>query len=118
MLVRIAFFLCILFAGLSGCINMSGEFGSVVTPGQKSAIVNGKTTKTEILQELGDPDQIIDLGNGKQQFSYIRESIWGISGPFGGSGSSRYTEFFVVFDKDIVSASGERPTTKTPKYFK
>lgn len=36
----------------SGCMKMNtgGDFGSVVTEGQKAAIVKGKTTKIDILR--------------------------------------------------------------------
>lgn len=104
---------------LAGCVSMGGDFGSVVTEGQKTAIVKGKTTRTDILRELGNPDQKINLGGGKEQFSYIKETtktsgVMGLSY----STSSNYTEFWIVFDNGIVSDFGERPTTKAPTYFK
>jgi hypothetical protein len=105
---------------MGGCISTGGDFGSVVTQGQKEAIVAGKTTRTEILRELGNPDQKIDLGNGKAQFSYIKEKVrtkGAILIPASET-TSQYEEFWIVFDKDVVAEKGERPTTKTPNYFK
>jgi hypothetical protein len=104
----------------AGCVNMSNDYGSVVTQGQKDAIVKGKTTKTEVLQQLGNPDQKIDLGNNKEQFSYIKENVGTKTSLIipTGSVTSRYTEYWIVFENDIVTDTGERPTTKQPNYFK
>lgn len=114
---------CILNAG---CFNMStgGDYGSVVTDGQKAGIVVGKTTKTDILRVLGNPDQRVDLGDGKEQFSYIKESIR-VTGKSGLilptsriARASQYTEFWITFLNDVVTETGEQPTTKQPNYFK
>ena len=107
-----------ILGGITGCVNMGGDYGSVVTEGQKSSIVKGKTSKIEILRELGNPDQKIDLGNGKEQFSYIKETIKSSGNPFTMSTGSTYNEFWILFDNGIVSDFGERPTTKAPNYFK
>jgi hypothetical protein len=56
---------------VSGC--SVGTYGSKVSAEQKAAIVKGQTTKVDLLCELGNPDQKIDLGGGKEQFSYIKE---------------------------------------------
>ncbi len=107
---------CVLSGGCATTIG--GDFGSVVTEGQKAAILKGKTTRTDILRELGNPDQKIDLGGGKEQFSYIKETIQTTGGVFSLSTFSSYTEFWIVFDNGVVSDFGERPTTKAPTYFK
>ncbi|MBU3933112.1 MAG: hypothetical protein KKH11_00390 [Candidatus Omnitrophica bacterium] len=103
---------------MSGCATVGGDYGSVVTEGQKAAIVKGKTTKTDILRELGNPDQKIDLGGGKEQFSYIKETIKSTGVIFSLTTSSQRTEFWIIFTNGVVSDFGERPTTKAPTYFK
>ena len=42
-----------------------------VKPEQLARIQKGKTTKTDLLRELGAPDQQIDLGSGREEVSYI-----------------------------------------------
>lgn len=106
-------------AGCAMSTNMGGDYGSVIPEGQKAAIVAGTTTKTQILQELGTPDQRIDLGEGKEQFSYIKETIQTSGTMFNISTKSNFTEFWIVFNgAGVVTDKGERPTTKQPKYFK
>lgn len=103
----------------AGCASIGGDFGSVIPEGQKAAIVIGATTKTQILQELGNPDQKIDLGDGKEQFSYIKETIQSKAVLMSINSKSNYTEFWIVFNAaGVVTDKGERPTTKQPKYFK
>ena len=91
-----------------------GPFGTVITPEQKAKIMTGKTTKVELLKEIGTPDQVIDLGGGKEQFSYITERVIG----YGVGSTSQNTEFWLVLDNGVVTDFGERPTTKSPKYIK
>ena len=97
---------------LSGC--PMGTYGSVIKPEQKAAIVKGKTTKVELLRELGNPDQTVDLGGGKEEMSYIREAITS----YGIRATSENTEFWILINKEVVEDFGERPTTKSPKYIK
>jgi hypothetical protein len=86
-----------------------------VTPEQRASIVKGKTTKTELLREVGDPDQRIDLGGGKEQLSYISDTY--DVAPFIGETSSGHKDFWIVLDKSgVVEDFGERPTTKSHKY--
>ena len=92
----------------NGCA--SHMSGSVVTDQQKAAIINGTTTKTDLLREFGNPDQTLDLGNGKEELSYIREE-WGF-----GARKLSATEFWVDLNKGVVQDFGERPTTKAPAY--
>ena len=100
--------------GLQGCSIPAGTYGTQVSTEQQSSIVKGKTTKIDLLRELGNPDQTIDLGKGKEQYSYIKEKI--TSNLF--NSSSENTEFWVILTNGIVSDFGERPTTKSPKYIK
>jgi len=97
---------------LSGC--PAGTFGSIVTPEQKASIIKGQTTKVDILKELGNPDQAIDLGDGKEQLSYISSAVKTSLI----AASSTNTEFWVVLNKGVVEDLGERPTTKEPNYMK
>jgi len=97
---------------------IGGEFGSVVTRGQKESIIIGQTTKTQILRELGNPDQTIDLGNNMEQLSYIKERVESKGGASGVVTTSTYTEFWIILENGIVIDKGERPTTKQPNYFK
>ena len=97
---------------LYGCY--AGTFGSVVTPEQKAKIQVGKTTKVELLRELGTPDQILELGGGKEEFSYIKEAITS----YMATAVGKSTEFWLVLDNSVVTDFGERPTTKKPKYIK
>jgi hypothetical protein len=99
-------------AVLAGCFLYGGTYGSNITAEQKAAIAKGKTTKVDLLKELGNPDQTVDLGGGKEQLSYIRETISG----FGTS--SQNTETWIVLNNGVVEDFGERPTTKNPSYLK
>ncbi|MGD0488843.1 MAG: hypothetical protein ABSB94_16830 [Syntrophorhabdales bacterium] len=91
-----------------------GPFGTIITPEQKGKIMIGKTTKVELLKEIGTPDQIIDLGAGKEQFSYITERVTS----YGIKATSENTEFWLVLKNGVVTDYGERATTKSPKYIK
>lgn len=101
-----------LVLSLTGC--PMGTYGSKVSPEQKAAIVKGRTSRADLLRELGNPDQTIDLGNGKEQLSYISEKITS----YAVTSSSEGTEFWVVLKDGIVQDFGERPTTKQPSYLK
>jgi hypothetical protein len=111
---RLAKLLLIVCVALFSAACAAGTFGTVITPEQKSNIKIGKTTKVELLKEIGTPDQIIDLGAGKEQFSYISERIT----TYGVSTTSQNNEFWLVLENGIVKDFGERPTTKSPKYGK
>jgi len=89
------------------------SYGTKITEEQKAQIIKGKTTKAWFLKEIGEPDQRIDLGDGKEQFSYIYAK-----GTYKGVVvTHKYTEFWVDFDKDgAVADFGERPTTKKPTF--
>jgi len=103
---------CCLATLITGCVS----YGTVLNQ-FKSQIVKGKTTKTEVLQKLGNPDQKIDLGQGQEQFSYIKEEY--MSNPVSFvSGKSKNTEFWLTFDtNNAVADFGERPTSKAKNYF-
>ncbi|MFI3185099.1 MAG: hypothetical protein QX198_03890 [Methylococcaceae bacterium] len=112
----LASFVTVLLATGSGCV--TGTYGEVAAT-FKNQIAKGKTTKVEVLQELGDPDQRIDLGKGQETFSYIKEVY--SANPFSGLQDlgkiNKNTEFWITFDKnDRVVNFGERPTTKLKKY--
>lgn len=127
------FFLCVLITPLlytqeanawGPFRNTKGHAGAVVADAQKAAIVKGKTTRVQILQELGDPTQKIDLGKGKVQFSHVMSTrssgyMTHFKYPFGTDSSNlvKFTEFWVIFKKDIVEDFGEKPTNKRPKFF-
>jgi hypothetical protein len=97
---------------ISGCPIGSG--GHPVTPEQQAAIVKGKTTTTQVLQELGEPDQRLDLGNGKEQLSYISEKYTS----YAVTSSAEGTEFWIVVKNGVVEDFGQRPTTKKPNYLR
>ena len=102
--------LATLMATVNGCVSTYGT----VPNSFKSQIVKGKTTKTEVLQKLGNPDQKIDLGQGQEQFSYIKEqyTITGFNT------LQKNTEFWLTFDtNNAVADFGERPTSKAKNYF-
>jgi outer membrane protein assembly factor BamE (lipoprotein component of BamABCDE complex) len=118
-MMKVVFVCCfvVFLTTMSGCATyMSGA----VPDRFKSQVVKGKTTKTDVLQELGNPDQKIDLDNGKQQFSYIKEEyrITPLSGLSANAGQSKNTEFWLTFDTTgAVVDFGDRPTSKTKNYF-
>ena len=100
----------------AGCFSPGGSFGSKVSSEQKAGIIAGKTTMTDVLRDLGNPDQKIDLGNNQEQFSYITANLqqgFYAPPPFGSVGLKN-TEFWILFENKIVKESGERPTTKSP----
>lgn len=92
---------------LCGCATQ--KFGSKVSDAQKAAIEKGKTTKADVLISLGNPDQTIDLGSGKEELLYIRGSM--LYGPYGNK-MTNTVEYWIILDHGVVSDSGERPTTK------
>jgi len=116
----LASFVAVLLSVGSGCVYTS-TYGEVAAT-FKSQIAKGKTTKVEVLQELGDPDQRIDLGNDQMMFSYIKEVYSYSPNPFTAYTQdlgkiNKNTEFWIKFDKnDRVVDFGERPTTKSKKY--
>jgi outer membrane protein assembly factor BamE (lipoprotein component of BamABCDE complex) len=102
-----------------------GKSGAVVSDAQKANIEKGKTTRVQILQELGDPSQKIDLGKGKMQYSYVMSTrssdyLTPIKHPFGTSASDviKFTEFWIIFKNDIVEDFGEKATNKTPNFMR
>jgi len=90
----------------------AGTYGGL-TAEQKASIVRGKTTRVELLREVGTPDQSIDLGGGKEELSYVREKYT----TYGVHATSENTEFWITLDKGVVQDFGERPTTKSKKWF-
>lgn len=115
--ILLASFMAVLLAAVSGCV--TATYGEIATT-FKSQITKGKTTKVEVLQELGDPDQRIDLGKDQEMFSYIKEVYFinPVTAWTQDPGKlNRNTEFWITFDKnDKVLDFGERPTTKLKKY--
>ena len=83
------------------------NLGVKVTPEQQQSIQKGKTTKPELLAQLGDPHQRIDQGNSNEQFLYISNVVNNLGG-----GLIRGEEFWVTFKGNVVSDFGERPTQK------
>jgi len=94
-------------AMLSGC--PKGIYGSVVTLEQMRVIVRGKTTKAELLNLLGEPDETKNLGFGKEELSYVRSTV-GTHYNFGSYGNYKKTEFWILLKNNIVEAYGERDT--------
>jgi predicted secreted protein len=112
-IIRLVIMLAIaaeLAATLSGC--QSAGAGARVKPEEQAAIVNGKTTKQELLQRLGDPDQISDLGNGKEEMIYLRENVSAHRNWF----HPTYSGFWVVLKDNTVEAYGERTTMPDQGY--
>ena len=100
---------------ISGC--PAGTYGSVISPEQRAAIVRGKTTKEEVLRQLGYPDQTIDIGGGKKELSYIQETVASRAN-YGGWGNSTKSQFWIILNNNVVEAFGERSTSKSPSYIK
>jgi outer membrane protein assembly factor BamE (lipoprotein component of BamABCDE complex) len=92
-------------AVLPGC--PAGTYGSVITPGQMAVIVRGKTTKAELLSLLGEPDDVKNLGGGKEEWSYVRATV-GTHYNFGSYGNYTKTETWIILKSNIVEAYGER----------
>ena len=115
--------LVILLVFTNGCSSLGGSFGcqtfGAVPDKVKSQIIKGTTTKVWILQELRKPDQQIDLGDGKEQFSYIKEVVPVISpAVLLNAGKNNNTEFWIIFGtNNLVVDFGERPTLKEKNYF-
>jgi outer membrane protein assembly factor BamE (lipoprotein component of BamABCDE complex) len=108
--IRLAIVLIILAptaAILPGC--PAGTYGSVITPDQLAVIVRGKTTKAEVLSVLGEPDDVKNLGGGKEELSYVRATI-GTHYNFGSYGNYTKTETWIILKNNIVEAYGERDT--------
>jgi hypothetical protein len=95
---------------LTGC--PAGTYGGV-KQSQLANVVKGTTTKVELLRELGTPDQVVDLGGGREELSYIEETYT----TYGVWAKSENTESWFILKKDVVEDFGTRPTTKSHKYF-
>lgn len=112
---------CCLVMLVAGCSSL-GPFGcetfGAVPDKVKSQIIKGTTTKVWILQEIGKPDQQIDLGDGKEQFSYIKEVVPVIPpAVLLNAGKNNNTEFWIVFGtNNLVVDFGEKPTLKKKNY--
>jgi len=108
-LVKVVFVgLMMTFAlGLVGCATMCvGK----VSDDFKSQIVKGQTTKMDVENVLGLPDQHHPSGKGQTKSSYIEvkvtESI--------GYAKQENTEFWIIFDSnDVVLDFGSKPTDMT-----
>ena len=74
--------LCLFSVLASSCVNVSSERGVENRWGQDDADTStprwtkGKTTKGEILHDLGPPSQVVSLGD-ETVFYYLRENITG-----------------------------------------
>lgn len=92
--------------GMIGSMGADKETGKIITEGQKNAIVKGKTTKAEILRELGEPDSKEDLGSGKEKFGYhYQKSI--TSGLMVPTTELTTIDFWITFNKGVVEDFGE-----------
>lgn len=104
---------------LASCFTRSFVLSARITDEQKAAIEIGRTTKDDLLRELGDPDRVRALGPGRERFTYINEKEIGrFTGfalfPILGAGSVPPTEIarselWIVLTDDVVEALGERP---------
>ena len=92
---------------IPGC--PAGTYGSIIELGKQAQIVLGKTTKAQLIQLLGNPDDSRNLGAGKEELAYVRKTISDHYNFFG-YGNSKKTEFWIVLKNGIVEAYGERAT--------
>jgi outer membrane protein assembly factor BamE (lipoprotein component of BamABCDE complex) len=107
--LRIALLLAVLTPSatlLSGC--PAGVYGNVVKPEQIAAIQRGSTSKARLIDMLGSPDRAVDLGDGREEFWYIKRTVANHSSWL----YSTKSGFWVVFNHNIVEAYGERNTVK------
>lgn len=102
-------------AMLQGCL--PGTHGSIIEPAQRAAIVRGQTTKDQVLNELGSPDDEVDLGGGKEEISYIQETVPNRAN-FNLLRNSSKSQFWILLNNNVVEAYGDRTTDKSPNYFK
>lgn len=91
-----------IFVSLSSCGYKSYNHGKEITPEKASVIIDGKTTKSEIFLEFGDPSKT--MNNDKVFFySWLRGGRGHIFGL--GSGSAESKSLVIVFDEnDIVES--------------
>jgi hypothetical protein len=91
-------------AAVSAC--QGGGAGALSKSEQQAGIVSGKTSKQELLQRLGEPDQRTQLDNGKEEWLYLHENVSTHRNWFHPSHSG----FWVVLKNNTVEAFGERAT--------
>jgi len=94
--------LAVAAATVSGC--QGGASGALVKPGQEAAIVSGKTTKAELIKQLGEPDKTTDLGKGKEELLFVHENP-AIHGSWFRPGKAG---LWVILKNNVVEAFGER----------
>jgi len=99
---------------LIGCASVGHKIDQSAT----DKIEKGKTTKEQVLNLMGSPDQIIRLGNGDTTFTYLYirstlkpETLIPFVGMFVGGSNMQHQAFSVTFDpdnvvKDLVSTQG------------
>ncbi len=67
---------------LSGCVNVSSERGVEKRWGKEDMAnasvqwTQGKTTKSQVLKDLGPPSQVVEVGD-ETVFYYLREKVSG-----------------------------------------
>lgn len=91
-------------ATVAGC--QGGVFGTKAKPAPQAPLVSGKTTKAEVLRQLGEPDKTADLGKGKEELLYLRESTFTHNSWWHPTKSG----FWVVLKNNVVESFGERST--------
>lgn len=107
-----AIYLTVLLAVLAPAVaTLPGCAGKgALEPMQIATIVRGRTTKPEVVNSLGDPDKITDLGFGKEEWQYIREAVASHGNWF----HADYRAFWIVFKNNVVEAYGEHATADAP----
>jgi hypothetical protein len=98
-IVRAIIVPAVVAAALAGC-----QGGASAKPEPPVAIVSGKTTKAELLKQLGEPDKQTTLGNGKEEWLYLREKPSAHASWWRPSKSG----LWVVLKNNVVDAFGER----------
>ena len=110
--IVLAFSIITIGISINGCSYKSIKHGSEITDDQVAKIIDGKTTREEILVEFGDPSKILD-----NEKVYLYTWTRGSKSSFLGlGGGTAYTKsLVVVFDENGIVKKHKitRGSTKT-----
>lgn len=92
---------------LNGCVS----YGRKIDPSKVAQIKTGETTRAQVLQLIGSPDQVTSSGGGVMIFNYMfvratptAATYVPIVGAFAGGAHVQNEMVMVTFTNDVVSA--------------
>ena len=101
------FFILAAASLLAGCVS----YGRKIDQAKVAEIKTGQTTRSQVIQLIGSPDQITSLGNGQLMFHYMfvrstptASTFIPVVGAFTGGANVQNESVIVSFTNDVVSS--------------